>query len=126
MITDSRIRRLSLAGACAALFSLGCGITNDIPSGGGAGEATPEGDANSGAELALTSVPTGVQCVSVTITIGAQTTTRTFTVAAGASSATLNLGQLPSGSATFRGNAYNVACTALAGATPSYVADAAS
>jgi hypothetical protein len=125
--TDSRIRNTFVAGACAALLvlpTLGCGINEDIPSGGGVGEVTPEGDTG-GVELALTSVPAMVQCVSVTVTIGTQTTTRNLTVAAGASSATLSLGQLPSGTATFRGNAYNVACTGLAGATPAYVADAA-
>ncbi|HEY5453776.1 MAG TPA: hypothetical protein VIQ54_33715 [Polyangia bacterium] len=135
MITDSRIRSfqttrkiqtirsVSLAGVCAAFFFSGCGIADDIPPGGGAGEATPEGEATGGVELALTSVPAMIQCVSVTTTVGAQTTTRSFTVAAGASTATLNLGQLPSGNATFRGNAYIVGCTAIAGATASYVAD---
>ena len=127
MITDATIRpfrSLSLAGVCAAFFFFGCGIADDIPPGGGAGETTPEGGETGGVELALTSVPAMVQCVSVATTVGSQTTTRSFTVAAGASTATLNLGQLPSGTATFRGNAFNVACTAIAGATPTYVADA--
>ena len=105
----------------AALLLLGCGVADDIPAGEGPGGDTPP-DETTGVELALTSVPAMVQCVNVTITIGSQTTTRPFTVAAGASTATLNLGQLASGNATFRGNAFNVACTALASATPSYVA----
>ena len=80
------------------------------------------------AQLDITTVPTGVQCVKVVVTIGTQTVNPPLmTVAAGASSASLSLGQLPVGSATFQANAYNVACSAVTSTTvANWVADPAS
>jgi hypothetical protein len=79
------------------------------------------------ADLALTTVPAGVQCVKVVVTIGSSTINPPLmTVAAGASSASLSLGQLPVGSATFQGSAYNVACSAVTSSTvANWVADPA-
>jgi hypothetical protein len=86
-----------------------------------------EGGPVTSAQLEITTVPTGVQCVKVVVTIGSSTVSPPLmTVAAGASSASLSLGQLPVGSATFQGSAYNVACSAVTSSTvANWVADPA-
>jgi alpha-tubulin suppressor-like RCC1 family protein len=78
-----------------------------------------------GVELALTMIPSGIQCVKVTVTVGSQTVSPPLlTVTAGASSASLNLGQLPAGNATFNGTAFNVACSAVTSSTvANWIAD---
>jgi hypothetical protein len=86
-----------------------------------------EGGPVTSAQLEITTVPTGVQCVKVVVTIGSSTINPPLmTVAAGASSASLSLGQLPVGNATFQGSAYNVACSAVTSSTvANWVADPA-
>src|SRR6185503_2345373 len=70
------------------------------------------------AQVALSTVPTGVQCVRVAVTIGSTTTTAPLvTVVPGASSANLTVGQLASGAATFNGAAFNIACSSVTGGT---------
>jgi hypothetical protein len=80
---------------------------------------TSNGSDMTDVELALSTVPAGVQCVRVTVTTGSGTTLNPplMTVAAGASSATLSVGQLPAGAATFNGAAFNAACSAVTGST---------
>lgn len=80
--------------------------------------------------IALTSVPATVTCIRVQATVGgAAQAPALLTVAANASSATLNLGRLPAGAATFTGAAYALACTdatVIAGtASPAWVSDTA-
>jgi alpha-tubulin suppressor-like RCC1 family protein len=50
---------------------------------------------------------------------------KTFTLAAGASTAALSLGALPPGQYDFAGKAFDVACTSISTAQPSWVADPA-
>jgi hypothetical protein len=69
-------------------------------------------------ELALSTIPAGVQCVRVTGTVGGTSVTPPLlTVGAGASSASLSIGQLPAGAATFSGSAFNVACSTVTTST---------
>jgi len=69
-------------------------------------------------EIALTTVPTGIQCVRVTVMAGTTTLApQSLPVTGGASSASLNLGQLPVGAATFNGAAFNATCTTVTGST---------
>jgi hypothetical protein len=98
-----------------SMATLGCG--NE-------GESGPV----TSAQLEITTVPTGVQCVKVVVTVGTQTVNPPLTtVTAGASSASLNLGLLPVGNATFQGSAYNVACASVTSSTvANWVADPAS
>ena len=97
------------------------------PGCGGNGNDVSESDNLASAQLGITNVPSGVQCVKVVVTVGSQTINPpALTVTAGSSSASLNLGQLPEGSATFQGNAYNVACASVTNSTvANWIADPA-
>jgi len=81
----------------------------------------------SGVEVALTMIPSGIQCVKITVLVGSQTVNPPLiTVTPGASSASLNVGQLPAGNGTFTGSAFNVACSAVTSSTvANWVADPA-
>jgi len=69
-------------------------------------------------ELALSAVPAGIQCVRVTVMAGSTALApQSLPVTAGASSASLNLGPLPVGAATFNGAAFNATCTTVTGST---------
>jgi len=109
---------LGLAGACAPVSD---GVAGPGAGGGGAG---PGSDV-AGVEVALTSVPAGVTCVRIIATVAGQATTTTAMVTAGQSSATISLGTLPAGMATFQGDAFGVACTAIATAPRLWIADTA-
>jgi alpha-tubulin suppressor-like RCC1 family protein len=128
---SSRLAQFSLSLLALLPLAASCSDMQDPVSGGGGSQpvdptsptSPTSGDDTQSIELALTTVPAGVQCVNIVAAIGGQNISRTFTLTAGASSATLTLGQLPAGTASLRGNAFNVACTALTGATATYVAD---
>jgi Regulator of chromosome condensation (RCC1) repeat len=98
--------QLCLFASMISMATLGCGSEG-------------EGGQVTSAQLAITTVPTGVLCVKVVVMIGTQLINPPLmTVAAGASSASLSLGQLPTGcSATFQGAAYNVACSSVTSST---------
>jgi hypothetical protein len=66
--------------------------------------------------VALTVVPSGVQCVRLNLS-GSVTSSLTFTLATGASSASLSLGYVPTGSLSVAPSAFNVACTSLTSTT---------
>ena len=79
------------------------------------------------ATLAITTVPTGVQCIRIVTTpavLDAAATSNPVTtdenVSVGAASASYALGQLPLGDVTFTGSAYAAACGSV---TPKSVAD---
>ena len=73
--------------------------------------------------LALTTVPTGVQCIQI-VAKGTTTVTKSFTVTAGSSGVNaLALGALPVGSVAISGQGYNVACASISGQTPTWIAD---
>lgn len=103
--------KMSWALGIAALAAHGAaGCTSDSAAGAG-------GDVNT-VEIALSVVPSGVQCVRVTATVGTQTVTPPLTtVAAGSSSANISIGQLPAGNATFTGAAFNLPCAMVTGGT---------
>src|SRR5262245_10837600 len=93
-----------------AAFLAGCAPDQSAPGQGQAEDVTE-------VEVALSTVPTGVQCVRVAATIGNGTTTVLRTVMAGASSASIDIGQLGTGNATFNGAAFNLACASVTGST---------
>jgi hypothetical protein len=82
-------------------------------SGGGPGAlpGSPNGDGTAQVVLALTTVPTDVQCIRV-IVMGDETLTRTFDVVPG-NAATLMLGGLPLGEATLTETTYDALCANL-------------
>jgi len=93
----------------APLAAVGCGSADD---------QTAEGTAS--AVIAITTVPSGVQCLSITAT-GSRAVTSTFNVMTGAA-ATLSMQSLPTGSVTFSGNAFAAACSAVtASDVPTFV-----
>jgi len=99
-----------MLGAAAFLAGAGCAPDQTAPGQGQAEDVTE-------VEVALSTVPTGVQCVRVAATIGSSTTTVLRTVMAGASSASIDIGQLGTGNATFNGAAFNLACASVTGST---------
>jgi Regulator of chromosome condensation (RCC1) repeat len=99
----------------AALPLAGCGGAEPGDSGESVGQA----------EFQLTTVPTGAQCLQVVGSAGV-TFSATAALTAGASSTSVSLGRLPLGSGTINASVFDVACSALAGATPSWIADSQS
>ena len=97
---------------------LGCG------SGGG---AETETGSVSEVNLAVTALPSGVLCIQVNIASGgAALATQNFTATANWTG-TVGLGAtFTKGTVAVGANAYSVACTAIATATPTWVSDAAS
>lgn len=73
------------------------------------------------ATLALTQVPSDVQCLRVSIQ-GDRTVVRKVAVVGG-SSMLLDLGRLPLGDVVFSANAYDAACDSLSATVLSYIAD---
>jgi hypothetical protein len=115
------MQRLAV-GLVISLLSVGfagCGQQS-----GGGGSPAGDGDVAS-VEVALSVVPAGVQCVKVSVAVaGGQTITQLISVSSGSSSASLSLGQLPIGSATFNGSAYNITCGSVASSTiAAWIAD---
>jgi hypothetical protein len=75
--------------------------------------------------LMLSEVPSGIQCIRVNIDVAGQTLQRRIPVATGTSSSSVSLGQLPAGSATFTGLAFDFACFfANNTAVPDWISDA--
>jgi hypothetical protein len=77
-------------------------------------------------DLAITTAPTGVQCISVGILDGYTYQTLsapTFPVTAGASTATLSLGRLGAGTYFLVPQAYDVACGSIGTTTASWVSE---
>jgi alpha-tubulin suppressor-like RCC1 family protein len=72
--------------------------------------------------LAVTVVPASVQCIQV-VASGSTTVSQEFPTMSGQSSAQLSLGELPLGSVSITGTAFDVACGSIATASPAYVAD---
>jgi hypothetical protein len=110
---------LSTVPLCLALWSCGTGPSSGSgqPAGQGSNEAT--GQLN----LAITTVPPGVQCIQITAT-GSYTVSQSFAATPGANTVgSLSLGELPLGSVAITGQAFNVACASIGGAQPSWVAD---
>src|SRR5215471_2330431 len=110
-------------GAAALALVLGCQVPEEEGAGGGGGGGEPSAEVM----VALTTVPTGVQCVRVSATIGTTTTTAPLiAVTAGNGSTSLSLGRLPAGSATFNGAAFNLACASVTNSTTAdWIADPA-
>jgi hypothetical protein len=82
----------------------------------------PDDDEVGAARLAITQVPADTRCIRITVT-GTRQVTRAFTVTPGAS-ATLALGQLPLGLATFSGEAFPAVCSQVGSASvPGWVSD---
>lgn len=73
----------------------------------------------------ISTVPAGAQCLQVVGT-GAAAFNVTNTLTPGASSASVSLGRLPLGSSTINASVYDVACSAISGVLPSWVADSQS
>jgi alpha-tubulin suppressor-like RCC1 family protein len=109
-------QRLALVVALVLLCSCGSGSPTS-PASGSRAEGTGQ------LSLAITTVPPGVQCISITAT-GAYTVTQTFAATPGAGTvASLALGELPLGAVAITGQAFNVACAAIGSSQPSWVAD---
>jgi alpha-tubulin suppressor-like RCC1 family protein len=102
---------LSLAAACAPVASSSSSTDGDVTE----------------VKLALTTVPTGIQCLRATVTIGSTTVTPPLvTLTPGSSSASLSLGQQAAGAATFNAQAFNVACASVTSSTvATWIADPA-
>jgi hypothetical protein len=73
------------------------------------------------AKMSLNHVPGNVQCISLEAA-GSRTVQQTFDVVP-SQSATLTFHGVPTGAVTFSGKAYNAACTAIAGASPTWTSD---
>jgi hypothetical protein len=100
----------ALAGAL-----VGCGA-------GGAGADSETGSVSE-VNLALTALPSGVQCIQVNVTSGSTTLASQNFAAAANWTGNVGLGTFTRGSVLVGANAYNAACTALAGAAPTWVSD---
>lgn len=103
-----------LGALCGGLGIAGCGALPEGP--------TESGDALGTASIALTQVPSPVQCVRVVAT-GSTTVTTNLSVTVGSSSASLNIGRLPLGPTQFSASAFDLPCSGVGTALPSWVAD---
>ncbi len=88
---------------------------------GSCANETQEESQTGEAHVALTQIPSDVQCVRIKV-IGANTTVRKIAVES-TEDAQLDLGRLPIGEVTFEGNAYDSPCNDLALANLTYIAD---
>jgi alpha-tubulin suppressor-like RCC1 family protein len=105
--------------AAAVLLAWGAGVAAGCASDPSAPAAAEAGDDVATVEVALTSVPGGVQCIRLVATPSAgSATTKTFTVTAGSSSASLQIGPVAPGTYTLSGDAFNLACTSISGVAP--------
>src|SRR3974390_2711246 len=105
----------AILGVAAVWLAAACG-------GGGSGgsqSAEPIGTAH----VELTTVPPIVQCIQVVAAGGMKSTTTNLAVSVGSSSASLNLGRLPLGMMQFTASAFDLPCSSISGAAPSWVAD---
>jgi alpha-tubulin suppressor-like RCC1 family protein len=85
----------------------------------------PEAEGISNTVAAITTVPTGVQCIRVTVQpMGGAASTTVGSVVPG-TPATVDLGALPEGPTAFDARAYNLACAGVGDTTPAdWVTDA--
>jgi alpha-tubulin suppressor-like RCC1 family protein len=106
-----------MLGALASLALPGCGGSDPSSS-------YASGDERLGqVSLAITTVPSGVQCVQVTVT-GPPTVTKTFSVTSGTSTiGSLSLGNVTLGSDTISGQAYTVPCASIGSNAPAWIAN---
>jgi hypothetical protein len=79
-------------------------------------------DLSGTATLTLDVVPSAAQCIQINVA-GARHVVKEFSLARGQSSATLALGELPTGPVAVSGQAYDVACKDVLSASPSWMAD---
>jgi hypothetical protein len=106
------IRYAFLLFPLAAVVSAGCGSEPDASS-----------DDIGEARAAITQVPGDVHCVQVSVVGASRTTTRQFDVTPGQSSV-LDMKGLPIGADTFKGSAFDSACSGVMGSTnPTWVGD---
>src|SRR5512141_595236 len=73
------------------------------------------------AQIAITQVPGDVQCIQI-LAQGSRSVVQSYSVASGQSSV-LRMTALPTSLVQFSGNAYSIACSSIAGQTPTYTAD---
>lgn len=95
-------------------FTLGFGAMGCAGADGQGEEAEPLGTA----ELDIVSLPAGAQCLQLTGS-GGSTFSMTFTL----TGSTVTIGRLPLATMTINASVWNVACTALSGVAPTWVAD---
>jgi hypothetical protein len=105
-----------------SLPALACGGAPDSPE-----SSKPESSDIGQVRFALTSVPTGIQCIQATVNLTdypwTLLATQNFAATAGASwSGTVALGSFTTGSVRVAAQAYNVACNSI-GTTPNWVSD---
>jgi hypothetical protein len=112
---DKRVRLARLLLAGIPIVAWGCKGIDSL--------WETQNDSDTGvAEVALTAVPSDVQCV-VIVAAGTRTVQQSFDVAPG-QPALLSLSGLPSGAVTFSGQAFSGACASVTGSSvPAYVAD---
>lgn len=108
---------LRVFGALCGLGVVGCGALPDGP--------TESGDTLGTASIALTQVPSPVQCIRV-VTSGSSAVTTNLSVTVGSSSASLNIGRLPLGPTQFSASAFDLPCSGVGTAQPSWVSDTVS
>ncbi len=92
---------------------------------GSGADSGSDGEPVGEARLQLTTVPTGSLCLQV-IGTGASAFNVTAALTAGSSSSAISLSRLPLGSTSLSANVFGVACSAIAGVQPTWVADAQS
>ncbi len=98
-----------------------CGVIAGCSFGAGEGE---ESEDLGVADVALTQVPAGIQCIRVVAT-GSSTVTTNLPVVASTSTATLSIGKLPLGQVSFSASAFEQACASVGSNSPSWLADPA-
>ena len=117
-MTRSTICGLLLVQALTGALSA-CGSAND-------GATERDADSISQVSLSLTALPAGVMCIQVIASAGNTTLANQNFTAASNWTGSVSLGQFTRGTVSVTASAFNVACSALAGAAPSWVADAQS
>lgn len=106
------LRNVLISSLFAATLSFACSSETG---------STPEGIGE--ARAAITQVPADVLCVQIVVVGPSQTATRRFDVTPGESSV-LDIKGLPLGTDTFKGAAFNAACSLVTGSTtPTWIGD---
>ncbi len=108
--------RRILSIVAALPFAVSCGAGSDA----GHGDETAVTDAGE-VSLALTTVPSGVQCVRIATT-GSTTSSQDFPVTAGTSSV-FSIGRFATGNLSITATAFDVACASTSGVQGSWVSD---
>lgn len=107
-------KHLAWAVGFGAIGAVACGAAGDP-----VGQAGIEGAGT--AQIAVTSTPSDVSCIRITA-VGGTTKSTNFPVTAGQST-TLTMTGVPTGTVSFSGKAYGVACGSISGATPNYLSN---